>query len=720
MTSSPSTSKKSIPAKAIVKAANVLRRKKAKTPLEDALAADGGRRAAQLVEWARADWNNCRSGLTTWRANRRKWAQEAQDIFKHREQRGSRYEDGRPVVFEAQNDSLNVIGALAEFAAAQAEQDVFGGEPWFSALPVGKNDPELAEMIQKHLQWTFRDGRKVQSYCTGISRAVTLGECFTKTCYHIETDTYEEQMDVLHEDGAPVLLGNGYVTADRLREAEQTLQLDGELDWRPVYQERQEVLSQGPETTVLSFEDVAFREDAPALDLRYTNFYHAVEMSALEAMRKFGLSQQDAVRLAQAASVTATAGAVRESGEVLRADAMADDLPEAVFGDEEGERLMNSRIRLVEGFVRLDPLGDGVERRLHIVFPPAADAWLVSANYLANISPNAELPVKVAVWEEVPERLYGRGFFAKYENVQKQIDDLWNQVGFRNRMHANPITGFHPEKLEQEEEETDLVLRAGMSLTMKSGERLAEAIEFLAFPDLDSRSMELMQVGIQMVQLRSGISSASQGDMSAVPENNTATGIRQLMGRAAVLLKKPIRSLRRSFGRDFSYTVRLLYTNFDREEAFVWGEGRNAELITMTREKIANLDIDVRMLLTQEHNQSKLEGSTAATSIFTQYVGLPEMEKKSGRPLYLQAIKALEFDNADDIIRQPVLTLEEAVKLLPEDQQQRVAALLKLEAAGAEAEAGRGGYPMDLPEGSAAVPAGPFEVAQQIVAEQSL
>ena len=681
---------KLIPLKAMAQAGSVLKRKKcAKTPLEDALAADGGRRAAQLVEWARADWNNCRSGLTTWRTNRRKWAQEAMDVFKHRERPGSRYEDGRPAVFETQNDSLNVIGALAEFAAAQAEQDVFGGEPWFAAQPVGRHDPALAEMIQKHLQWTFRDGRKVQTYCSGIARAVALGECFVKTCYHVETDSYEERLDVLHEDGKPLRLADGVlVTEDVARKAEQTLPLKGKLDWKPVFRERQVVLSQGVESVILNFEDVAFREDAPALDLRYTNFYHLVEMPALEAMRRFHLSKQDGLRLAQAANVTATAGSVKEGAGEMHADTLAEDLPEAVFGDEECERLLNSRVRLVEGFVRLDPLGDGVERRLHVVFPPAAEPWLVAADYLANVSPNAELPVKVAVWEEVPERLYGRGFFAKYEGVQKQVDDLWNQVGFRNRMHANPITGVHPDKMEQEEEETDLVLRAGMSVRMKNGERLGEAIEFLSFPDLDTRSMELMNVGIQMVQLRSGISSASQGDMSAVPEANTATGIRQLMSRAAVLLKKPIRSLRRAFGRDFSYSVRLFYTNFDREEAFTWGEGRNAQMITMTRDKVANLDIDVRMLLTQEHNHSKLEGATAATNIFTQYIGLPEAEKKSGRPLYLQAIKALEFDNADDIIRQPVLTLEEAAKLLPKDQQQRVEALLKLEAEAGKQKAG--------------------------------
>ncbi|HYF33998.1 MAG TPA: hypothetical protein VD994_01805, partial [Prosthecobacter sp.] len=260
--------------------------------------------------------------------------------------------------------------------------------------------------------------------------------------------------------------------------------------------------------------------------------------------------------------------------------------------------------------------------------------------------------------------------------VQKQIDDLWNQIGYRNRLHSNPVTGYHPDKLETDEEEADLELAPGMALKLKADARLGEAIEFLALPDLDSRSMELLHLGVQMVQLRSGISSASQGDMSAVPEANTATGIRQLMSRAAVLLKKPIRGLRRSLGRDFSYTVKLHYSNFDREETFVWGEGQNAELVSISAEMVRNLDIDVRMLLTQEQNQTKLEGSTKAMEVLAQYIGLPEAEKVAARPLCLQAIKALEFEGADEIVRAPVLKLEDAIQLLPPEEQERAKAMM--------------------------------------------
>ncbi len=677
-------------------------RKHYKTPFEDALAAADEGRTVRLVQWARQQYHTYHGDLATWRENRRRHAQEAQDVFAHRTSGQTPDGTGEPrLVFQIQNDSLNFVAGLAEFAAAQAEQDLFGGSPWFSAMPVGRDDPALADTVQKHLQWTLRDGRLIERYCEAITQAACLGEAFTKTWYEVETDHFEQELNVLHVDGEPVLHNQEHVTTDAQA---AKVKGKGKRAWKPVYKDREQVIRHGVETSVLHFNDVAFREDAPELDLRFTNFYNLIELSVTEAMTKFHLSREDAARLAQAAGTQTTSGsqaerpATADSGHAREAG-RGDD-----FGEEEDERLLNTRVRLIEGFVRVDPFGDGLARRLYLVFPPQSEDWLVHADYLGNISPKGELPVKCHVWEKVPNKLYGRGFFSKYAAVQGKVDDLWNQVSYRNRMHSNPVGGFHPERIERDDDEADLALQPGDMLRLKGEWRLNEVLEFMQMPDLDNRSMELMQTGIQMAQLRSGINAASQGDMAAVPESNTATGIRQIMSRAAVLLKKPVRQLRRSFGRDFAYAVKLFYANYDRDEAFVWGEGDNAQLLKLTSEKMADLDIDVRMLLTQEQNQTKLEGARAAVDLFGRWLQMPEVEKVSARPLFLQAIKALEFDQADEIIRRPAPTLEDTADLLPEEEKQRLQKLLKGEAKGekdGEVESVEGG-PAGLEEGGAA------------------
>jgi hypothetical protein len=356
----------------------------------------------------------------------------------------------------------------------------------------------------------------------------------------------------------------------------------------------------------------------------------------------------------------------------------------------------------------VDPFGDGTERSLYVVFAPDHEDWLVYANYIGNLSPKATLPVHCHTWETKSGRLYGKGFAEKYGAYQTYVDNLWNQISFRNDMHANPITGMVPSKLRRDEDDADIKLEPGLVLELNPDATLKEAIQFLELPDLDSRSMELMQTAIQIMQLRSGITSSSQGDMTGLPQNNTATGIRQLMSRAAVLLKKPVRNLRRSLNAEFSLHVKLIYGNLNVEEAFLVGEGENAEVLTMSPEKIQDMDIDVTLLLTQEQNQTKFESSQAAIAAFTTWITVPEIEKSNARILFLQAIKALEFDQVDDIIRQAAPTLQDAIMLLPEVEQPQAMAVMQAGMQALEAQAAAA-----APPAASAAPAAPSPSTMQ-------
>ena len=693
---------------AALRAKAALVRKRTKTPLEDALAAGGGTRAVRLVQWARQQKAQYDAGLVQWRANRLRWAQEAQDIFEHRARaRRERLElEDALSVFEVANDSVNIVASLAEFAAAQAEQDIFGGEPWFAANPVGRADAKLADDIQHHLQWSFRDGRFVDAQCLGIDQAVTLGECFMKMMYATDVDEHEATTPCLHKDGEPVLDAQGnYVTSDAQVRA-LGRRLKGKLEWRDAYETRQVVIRQGVEAVPVHFNDISFREDAPELDLRHTNVYLSVEMSTFEAMRRFNLSKEDAIRLARCAETRL------HTEEELQRERTADATvtcaaADEPLGEEEAEKLLNTRVRLIEAYIRADATGTGREARMCIVFPPLQEDWIVWADYLANVSPKAELPIKCEVWEPVPHRLYGRGFFSKYAYLQTGTDNLWNQVNFRNEMHANPLTAVHEENLMQDEDSGQVIIGPGKTIRPKAGKRLEDCLEFAQLPDADTRSMELFQTGMQLAQLRSGITNASQGDLSSVPESNTATGVKALMSRAAVLLKKPVRRLRRAKGRGFSYAVKLLYANFDRAEAFAWGEGADKELITITPEHVRDLDIDVVMLLTQEQNQEKLQSAQVMMQLEQSYSGLPETDKAGARIGIVQALKALEFANPEEMVRRPAVTIESCLPLLPPDEATKLKGLLALQQQQASAAAPGQGAPAGAAPG--AVPGQPAE-----------
>lgn len=659
-----------------------LTRKRTLTALEAKLLEDGGHRAVKLVQWARNERDLFDSDLAGWRANRDRYTEEAQDVFDKRAAERASESDAKPV-FGLANDSLNVVAALAEFASAQAEQDLFGGDPWFAAKPVGLADDKLAESIQRHRQWSLRDGVTVATYCEAISAATTLGEAFLKSSYRVVTEDYERPVVTLTVDGRiytdPDSGGPVKVESGKEEELTRKLQADfsakgikGKAQWTEGYETSTITTFRGVDTRVVPYADVSFRRDAPSLELAHTNVYVLVEMTAHQAMKRFGLSIEDTVRLALAAKKDPHRESRMAVEDAIDANPVSDPEP---MGFDVYQEHLNTRLQLVEGYVRGE-IGDGQERSMIIVFPPAAEDWIVWADYLANHSPNAVLPISCHPWEKVRGRLYGRGFFEKYKAAQAYIDNLWNQVGFRNSMHANPITGWDRTALDEDEDEADVELVPGLGLNLKTNRTIREAIQFAELPDLDNRSMELLNLCVQMLQMRSGITSASQGDMSALPENNTATGVRQLMSRAAVLLKKPVRGLRRTLGAHFAYETKLLYANFDRDEAFVWGEGEHAELITLSADRIRDLDIDVAIVLTQEQNQAKLESAQVASQLFSQWVTTPEIDKAGARILFLQAFKALEFDQSEAILRKPVVTLQDVIPLLPPEEQQQLAALI--------------------------------------------
>ena len=67
---------------------------------------------------------------------------------------------------------------------------------------------------------------------------------------------------------------------------------------------------------------------------------------------------------------------------------------------------------------------------------------------------------------------------------------------------------------------------------------------------LNFQKMYRLHQMTQMNQMRSGISSASQGELKGVPESNTATGVNQIISRGAVLVKWPIDQMKKDHNLD--------------------------------------------------------------------------------------------------------------------------------------------------------------------------
>ncbi len=667
--------------RALLHALMVKRRGLEQSPLENSLSAE---RLTWLAQYAATRRDSYYAALSGWRTKLERFEQQAEDNFAWRRKEGNR-NAGRKSIFDVQNDSLNVIGAFCEFFTAQAKNDLFGSTPWFTARPEGQADHSFAEQLSKHAAWKLRHADVSAVYGEAVKLTAMLGTCFTKKTWLVRTDTYEEPITVLQDalTHKPIQTSQGDVihAGDGIEEEEDeqgqfrrypkkdphTDLSKGSYEYNKAFRKSERVTYRNLKAVNLHYKDVAFDPMAPELDLCHTDFFHTFTKNLHDIVRDYGLSREDAHRIhANLSERSEAQRAVSFRGEAEPSRADVHDYLGA---------LPNIPVRLDEGFMRLDVTGKKEVCNIYIVFCREIDLVL-KVDYLANITPEGLLPIHAHTIERIPFRIVGRGFFEHLETAQTIIDDHFNRINWHDRKRSQPIQAFDKSKLMQEDEEENAPFDDEKPVNLKPDAKLEDYLQFKDYPDLSSRSVEMLHLTVQMVQLRKGITAASQGDMTGVPENNTATGIKQLMSRAAVLLKAPVDDLKRSFTKDLYYAVKLLYSNFDRDEAFLYGEGENMTLIQLRADQVRDLEIDIELLLTQSQNAFRLENAKSGIALFTQYAQLPEMEKQHGRHLWIQALRALDFADADQIIRPAAVDLKSALTILPEELQKQITTAL--------------------------------------------
>jgi hypothetical protein len=306
----------------------------------------------------------------------------------------------------------------------------------------------------------------------------------------------------------------------------------------------------------------------------------------------------------------------------------------------------------VECWIKHDPVGDGRLRRIYAVVALPLGR-IVEMDYMANRTPGGQLPFFIIRSTKVKNRWYGRGYFETYAAAQEYIDRQLNRIEYRNRFHSNPAVFVNHSLLAEDEEAGEFELRPGRTFMKKPGAQMSDIVEAWAFPDLDQRTWELMQFMIQVIQVRSGVTSAAQGEVSSLPSTATATGIESIMQSASVLARLPIAQLRASLEKALLYAVKLIYANFERDEVFSYFEGDRQRARTLAASRVRDLEFNVRLLLTRSKQRESLESAGQALDLHARYVALPEPEKGPARPLFVQALKGLGFEQADAIIRPP-------------------------------------------------------------------
>lgn len=606
--------------------------------------------AAWLLEHAAEQWETLHRSLGDWRTKMDRWEAFSKEDYSSRVgQPDPTRPEAKPDVFTWQNDTLSLAAGFWDFFTAQARNDVFGTKPWLSAAPEGKADVNLAELVSRHSQWKLNQSNLEEVCKDAISVAGWGGTGFVKSRWRKDIETFRKSTMVLYpKDGKEPMVSPK--TGDFIRkesEAEE-LGIDGNaVRWDKAWTEETVTVFDNVLSTLVHHSDIAFDETAADLDLYFTDVFVRFRMGILDVINLYGI-EKDQWNDLQAS----LAGADEQAGPLS-------DASSGIFGMED-----NQIVSLVEGFVRCDPFQTGQPIRCHVIFSPTLRI-LFSVDYLANVTPDGLLPVFPVRIHKRPGNLLGVGFFEKYENPNNAVDRQYNAITKRNAESSSVISAIQPDALANKAEAKDFVMDPTKPVKLAPGKTVADFISFASIPDVNNRSVELLNQMMQMIQMRSGITSAAQGELKGVPSNNTATGVRDLQSRGAILLKCQIDECTADIRDIVEFNVIHIYANQNTNETFTWGEGESRELLTLEADTVQGIKMNVALTMAQAQNMAKLQNAQQAIQTFMQWLQVPEVEKPAGHAAFVQAISSLGFRNAEDIIRRAAVDPQGILALLP-------------------------------------------------------
>lgn len=613
--------------------------------------------ANALLDYVSDRWLTLHNDLSNWRTKMRKWEKMSEMNY---EDRVGAPDPNRPDkerdVFSYQNDTLGMSEGFVDFFTAQARNDIFGTKPWLAATPEGRNDNRLSELITKHAQWKLNQSNLETTLSDGLKVCAWGGTAFVKPRWLREEETFQRTITAAYSKSLnePFTREDGEFieTAEEL----EAMGVDGDdVEWRDVERDETVTVHDNVCSSLLDFEDVAFDPKAAELDLYHTDFFSRVRMGLLDAVAAFQIPEERIPDL-RVAMVQSDEGVKDHRNESNATD-------KSPNGDEDHE---NPMISLVEGFIRMDPFKTGKPIRMHVIFSQQLNV-LFKVDYLANVTPAGMLPVFPLRIHKIANRIFGIGYFEKYENANNAVDRQHNAVTYRNRQGATIYTAFQPDALIDGGKDRNFLVDPSVPFELAPDKSIGDLIQFATMPDMNGRSVELMNQQMQMAQMRSGITSAAQGELKGVPNASTATGVNQLQSRGAILLKDPIDQATRDCRACVEFNVHLVYANQDHDETFTWGEGEAAELLTIQAGDVQGLRVNVSLTLVQAQNQSKLQNAQAAAASMGQYAMLAETEKSSQRELYVQIVSSLGFNNADEIVRKAAVDPAGIIGMLPPD-----------------------------------------------------
>ena len=581
-------------------------------------------------------------------------------------------------IFRKSNKSLNPIRANVRYLTAKAYDEFFGTDPWSSFKPQQTVDVSTAEAVGRWGRWKIdQEGAQFEkSARQAIRSAIGNGMTVLKVQRVRQARKHAEFMQALVDiEGNPVLspagtpvsqddetpvpppvdpmtgaplppVGPPMVTWSSLPGGPPML--EGSATYAPHVISREVVTYDGPQMKLLFYRNFLADPKTPSIeDQPFVGDTYEIRVGELRRLYVEGLLTPEAL-----------SGSVDASTDVSENAAGKTRDGEASVREHWATLPINRFVKVAE--VELDyevpwsaPGGDGggytqLARLWAVV--AVETGVVIWADFLGNITPEGQTHYVNVTADSDETRLFGISFPHKYEDAGDFIDATLNQVVYRNDFSANPPVVYNKGDFNETKDGKALEFKPGMSLSKTANaadRKLDELIETMKLPQMEAISQYLIDLFLKMMSTDSGVTGAAQGDVGALPQQSTATGVRSILGFGSVLHKLPIREIKSGLEKALRKFFDFALFRPAGDEFYTYFEGDLQRVEVMTAATKRKLRIDVSLSLSRFADNDRIDIQTRAVAIMKDYLSQPPPIQEATRSIYVRVLADMGLTDAE-------------------------------------------------------------------------
>jgi len=599
-------------------------------------------------------------------------------FYNHLEDRvvpGTIYADSNLTASLSQRICFQMKGRMAK--------DYFGGDPWFAVTPVGDDDQLLSFEVDKFLQYKHGKNNLRQNMLKAIDLAFILGEAVMKPTFRDHKVTYKKKGYILIlPNGTPVFDTKGdYIFADAIWIDEmvpvqqdpsqqpvlaptgrKVLRRDNHVILPPqaVWDERTVEMTQtifrGANSEVVNFQDFLcplMADDVQSADI-CVHFYDLPVMEVahiLLASQPQGFQRQPEV-VGDIKKALAYLDRHRSGNAEYSTGSNSADQQ---FGENRGNSAPgsdNSLVEVAECYLRYDADEDGRQEEICVLIDRRSRTPIFY-DYTQNVTVDGRRPFVVIRGLPRHNRWHGVGAIEWLEPEQDAIDLFLNRLNMACS-RASTVTFWDASKTIEGQDNPNLELGMGKTYKMKSGVRdVNEILQQVKLYDRDREESQRVMIDmfVQFMQLKSGVSMGADEAFKDVNSTETATGQRSLERSGSEIFQSWVEEMGEGLAQALEKVSMIEISRLDRQEVFTFNDGRQSQLITIDPHRVKDLELSTKLLLTKAENERMLVAASSANAIIDAHYLRPFPVQERTAEISRAALAALGFKHADTTIQ---------------------------------------------------------------------